>query len=56
LTVTIKVSGVPGQLFAVGVTITIAVTGVVPALVAVKLPVLALPVVPKPTSTLLVQL
>jgi hypothetical protein len=56
LTVTVNVVGVPTQPFAVGVTVTVAITGVVPALAAVYAVMFPLPLVPNPTSLVLVQL
>jgi len=55
-TVMVKVSGVPGQPFAVGVTVTVDVTGALPVLVAVKVAILPLPEPAKPMdASLLVQ-
>ena len=47
-TVMVKVSGVPEHPLATGVTVTVAVTGALPVLVAVKDPILPLPEPPKP--------
>ena len=44
----VNVSGVPGQPFTVGVTVTVAVTGAVPVLVAVNVPMLPLPEAARP--------
>ena len=44
----VNVSTEPGQPLAVGVTVTVAVTGEVPGLVAVKVPMLPLPEAAKP--------
>jgi hypothetical protein len=41
------------QVLAVGVTLTVAVTGAVPLLVAVKLAMLPLPLAPRPTEVVL---
>ena len=53
----VKVCGVPLQVVPAlvydGVTVTVAVIGVVPALVAVKLGMLPDPLAPKPTAVLL---
>ena len=56
LTVTVKLIGVPGQVPAVGVTVTVATTGAEVAFVAVKAGILPVPLNPKPTLTELVQL
>ena len=56
-TVIVKVTGVPGQPFAVGVTVTVEEIGAVPVLTAVKLPILPVPEAPRPVAVLsLVQL
>ena len=55
LTVTVKLRTGPGQVPFVGVTLTVAVTGVAPALVAVNAAILPVPEVPKPTFAELVQ-
>ena len=56
-TVIVKVTGVPGQPFAVGVTVTVEVIGTVPVLTAVNVPILPVPEVPRPVAVLsLVQL
>ena len=53
----VKVCGVPGQVVPAlvydGVTVIVPVIGVVPALVAVKLGMLPLPLAPKPMAVLL---
>ena len=49
LTVTVKLMGVPGHPLAVGVTVTVVVTGVVPGFDAVKAGIFPEPLVPKPT-------
>ena len=57
VTVMVNVMGEPVQLpFNMGVTVTVAVTGLVVLLVAVKALILPLPLNPKPTFRLLVQL
>lgn len=53
LTVMVKVSGVPGTPKAVGVTTTVATTGAVPVLVAVKPEILPDPLAAKPIDGLL---
>ena len=57
LTVIVKVCGVPPQVAPAlvydGVTVTVAVIAVVPALVAVKLAMLPLPLAPRPIAVLL---
>ena len=55
MTVTIKVAIAPGQPVAVGLTVTVATTGIVPGLNAVYPLMLSAPVVPKPTLTFEVQ-
>ena len=55
LTVRVNVLTGPVQPLAVGVTDTVAVTGEVPVLVAVNAGIFPEPLVPKPMSTLLVQ-
>ncbi|GAA4443851.1 hypothetical protein GCM10023188_44970 [Pontibacter saemangeumensis] len=55
-TVTVKVCGVPGQPLADGVTVTVATTGAAVVLVAVKAPMLPVPLKPKPTLAEEVQL
>lgn len=56
-TVIVNVVGAPGQPLAVGVTVMVAVTGAVPALVAVNEPMLPTPLAPKPMDgVLFVQL
>lgn len=52
-TVIVNERGTPGQPLAVGVTVMVAVTGVVPVLVAVKEPMFPLPLAPKPMDVLL---
>jgi hypothetical protein len=52
-TVMVNVSTGPGQPLAVGVTVTVAVTGALPVLVAVKAPILPLPEATKPMLALL---
>jgi len=52
-TVMVNVSTGPGQPFAVGVTVTVEVTGALPILVAVKVPMLPLPETAKPMVALL---
>jgi hypothetical protein len=52
-TVMVNVSTGPGQPFAVGVTVTVAVTGALPALVAVKVPMFPLPDAARPMVALL---
>jgi len=55
-TVMLNVSTGPGQPFAVGVTVTVEVTGALPVLVAVKIPMLPLPEAAKPmVASLFVQ-
>ena len=53
LTVIVNDLGVPGQPAVVGVTVIVAVTGVIPALTAVKAGIFPLPVAPKPMVVLL---
>ena len=53
LTVIVKVCAVPPQPDADGVTVMVDVTAVVPALVAVKLAMLPLPLAPRPIAVLL---
>ncbi|MEZ4903331.1 MAG: hypothetical protein R2822_17005 [Spirosomataceae bacterium] len=53
LTVTVKVLLTPGQPAKLGITVTVAVTGDVPPLVAVKAEMLPVPDVPKPMLLLL---
>lgn len=52
-TVIVKVLGVPGQPLAVGVTVIVATTGLVPLLVAVKEEIFPLPLAPKPMDGVL---
>ena len=52
-TVMVNVIGVPGQLPATGVTVTVEVTGAVPVFVAVKEAILPDPEVPRPMDALL---
>ena len=56
LTVTVKLMGVPLQPLAEGVTVTVAVIGVVPVLEAVNPGILPVPLVPKPILVDEVQL
>ena len=49
----VKVCGVPGQPLPVGVTVIVAVIGVVPVLVAVKLAIFPVPFAAKPIAVLL---
>ncbi len=57
LTVTVKVIGFPVQPFAEAVTLTVAVTGLLVVFFAVNAEIpSALPLVPNPTSTVLLQL
>ena len=51
LTVTVNVVGIPTHPFAVGVTVTVVVTGNVPALLAVYAGIFPVPLVPNPTLT-----
>ena len=51
LTVTVNVVGMPTHPFAVGVTVTVAVAGNVPPLLAVYAGIFPVPLVPKPTLT-----
>jgi hypothetical protein len=55
-TVTVNVLGVPTHPLAVGVTVTTAVTGALPPLAAVKVGMSPVPLVPKPTFVVLLQL
>ena len=55
LTVTLKVLTGPLHPLALAVTLTVATTGALPVLVAVKAAMEPVPLVPKPTSTVLVQ-
>ena len=56
-TVIVNVIGVPGQPFATGVTVIVATTGTIPALVAVKLAILPVPEAARPIlGVLFVQL
>jgi hypothetical protein len=52
-TVIVYVDGVPGQLFAVGVTVIVAVIGVIPALVAVNEGTFPFPLAASPMAVLL---
>jgi hypothetical protein len=56
LMVTVNITGAPGQPFSAGVTVTVAVKGLKLLLVAVKAPILPVPLMPKPTFTELLQL
>ena len=56
LMVTVNVTGAPGQPFSAGVTVTVAVKALKLLLVAVKAPILPVPLMPKPTFTDLLQL
>ena len=53
VTVIVKVTGVPGQPFATGVTVMVPLIGVVPALVPVNEAILPVPEAPRPMAVLL---